>query len=232
MAKEKPFNNPFAAVKLKKDEPKPAPAAPARGPGSPGGKKPPPPPAKKKAEAPGPDLDAESMMFLNSVGEVEPVRATSKKADIQKPPPAPRGSDTDEETLLQLSELVAGLSTFDLADSDEYIEGATTGLDAQILRKLRRGDYAVQAQLDLHGLLKADAKVQLETFLTASQAKSFRCVLVIHGRGLHSEDQIPVLKESVQSWLTRGRMSKQVLAFTTAQSHDGGPGAVYVLLRR
>lgn len=218
MAKEKPFNNPFASLKLQKPEPAKAPAKPSV-----------PAPQPKPQQRAG---DDESALFLEHVGAVEPVKARSNKAHIVPPPPPPRGSDADEEALLQLSELVAGEGPFDLADSDEFIEGAAPGLDPQILRKLRRGDYAYQAHLDLHGLTRAEAKGQLEVFLQASRLKGHRCVLVVHGRGLHSKDQLPVLKEGVQKWLTVGRVAKQVLAFSTARPHDGGAGAVYVLLRR
>ena len=220
MAKDKPFNNPFGTLKLQKEPP--APKAPAA--------RPPPLPMPKKA-VPSRD-DEEAAMFLQHIGEVEPVRAKSEKAFLKPPPPAPRGSDVEEEALLQLSELVAGTGPFDLADSDEFIEGTALGLDPQILRKLRRGDYAFQAHLDLHGLTRAEAKEQLSVFLQASRLKGHRCVLVVHGRGLHSKDQLPVLKQSLQVWLSQGRIGKAVLAFSTARPHDGGAGAVYVLLRR
>jgi DNA-nicking Smr family endonuclease len=220
MAKDKPFHNPFGGLKLQKAEP-PKPAAPARN-------LPAPQPRPQRA-AP---VDEEAALFLASVGEVEPVKVRSEKVERRPEPPPPRGSDADEEALIQLSELVAGEGPFDLADSDEFIEGMVPGLDPQILRKLHRGDYAVQAHLDLHGLTQVEAKAQLGTFLLASRIKGLRCVLVVHGRGLHSKDQIPVLKQGVQRWLTQGRIAKEVLAFATARPHDGGAGAVYVLLRR
>ncbi|MBS2026853.1 MAG: Smr/MutS family protein [Deltaproteobacteria bacterium] len=218
MAKDKPFNNPFGALKLQKPE-KPAP-------------KPPPtaPPANRPAKRT--NADDDSALFLESVGAVEPVRVGSNKSEARPPPPPARGTDADAEALLQLSELVAGVGPFDLADSDEFIEGAVPGLDPNIVRKLHRGDFAVQAHLDLHGLTQDEAKSQLAAFLTASRSRGFRCVLVVHGRGLHSKDQIPVLKAGIQRWLTQGRMAKETLAFATARPHDGGAGAVYVLLRR
>jgi DNA-nicking Smr family endonuclease len=224
--KDQPFNNPFAGIKLKKEEPvqstsskSAAMMAPKLAP-------------MPKNKAPQTAEDEEQALFLATVGAVEPVRLGSNKADIKKPPPPPKGSDAEEEALLQLSELVAGIGPFDIVDSDEFIEGSVAGLDQQILRKLRRGDYSIQAHLDLHGLSKIDAKEQVEVFLRASQLKGHRCVLLVHGRGLHSKDQIPVLKGSLETWLSRGRISKSVLAFATAQPHDGGAGAVYVLLRR
>jgi DNA-nicking Smr family endonuclease len=220
VAKDKPFNNPFSSIKLQKEAPAAKPLA----------ARPPPSPMPKKAP-PSRD-DEEAAMFLEHVGEVEPVRVKSEKAFLKPPPPAPRGSDAEEEALLQLSELVTGQGPFDLADSDEFIEGSALGLDPQILRKLRRGDYALGAHLDLHGLTRAEAKEQLSVFLQASRLKGHRCVLVVHGRGLHSKDQLPVLKQSLQTWLSQGRLGKAVLAFATARQHDGGAGAVYVLLRR
>jgi DNA-nicking Smr family endonuclease len=140
--------------------------------------------------------------------------------------------DEDAEVLARLSELVAGAAPFDLSDSDEFIEGHLPALDPHLVRKLRDGEIAVQGHVDLHGLSREEAKGTLERFLLASRQAGKRCVLVVHGRGLHSKDQIPVLKASVQLWLTRGRMARWVLAFSTARAHDGGAGAVYVLLRR
>ena len=113
--------------------------------------------------------------------------------------------------MTQLCELVAGSGPFDLVDSDEYVEGAVGGLDARILKRLRRGDYAFQAYLDLHGLTRSEAREELEAFVEGSRRKGHRCVLVVHGRGLHSKDNIPVLKESVQLWLSAPILSQSVL---------------------
>lgn len=138
----------------------------------------------------------------------------------------------DAEAYAQLSDLVDGSGSFDISDTDEYIEGIASGLDRRLLSRLRRGDFSVQAHVDLHGLTRDEARIRVETFLNESRLRSRRCVLIIHGRGLNSKDQIPVLKDSVRIWLTRGRISRAVLAFATARPTDGGAGAVYVLLRR
>jgi len=212
----KPFHNPFRGLKLKVD-PAPRKQAPPAAP--------PPPPAPEE------DEDA---LFRRLMADVEPVRGGPELAPPAPPSPEElrRIVDEDEEVLDTLSELVAGEGPFDLADSDEYIEGAVPGLDRRILRRLRRGDYAIQAHLDLHGLVRSEAKEALARFIEQSRWRGLRCVLVVHGRGLHSKDQIPVLKEGVQRWLSRGQVGRSVLAFTTARPHDGGAGAVYVLLRR
>ena len=132
----------------------------------------------------------------------------------------------------ELRALVAGAAPFDIADTDEFIEGAARGLDRHVLRRLRRGEFAVQAHVDLHGLTRDEARSALEAFLQRSRQGGKRCVLVVHGRGLHSKDQMPVLKEALKRWMSTARFADHVLAFATARPHDGGLGAVYVLLRR
>jgi DNA-nicking Smr family endonuclease len=166
------------------------------------------------------------------VGEVQPVKRGAHRVEPEKKSALPPRTDEDAEVLAQLSELVAGEAPFDLSDSDEFIEGHLPALDPRLLRKLRAGEIALQGHVDLHGLTREEAKGALERFLLAARHDGKRCVLVVHGRGLHSRDQIPVLKASVQLWLTRGRIARWVLAFSTARPHDGGSGAVYVLLRR
>jgi len=218
--KPEPFNNPFDQLKAlqKKEEPAQAKAPP------------PPPPREKKRSSD----EEDAALFLQHVGEVAPVRSKKTHAAPKEPPKAEDLTIPTEEaeSLARLAELVSGEGPFDLADSDEFIQGAIQGLDPGVLRKLRAGEFSSQGHLDLHGLTEAEAKPALEQFITQARVAGHRCVLVVTGRGLHSKDQIPVLKESVQRWLTRGRPSKQVLAFCSARPQHGGAGAVYVLLRR
>ncbi len=90
----------------------------------------------------------------------------------------------------------------------------------------------MQGVIDLHGLTRQEARELLPRFISRSRAQRRRCVLIVHGRGLNSKDQIPVLKESLKVWLSRGTLSRSVLAFCTARPNDGGAGAVYALLRK
>jgi DNA-nicking Smr family endonuclease len=150
---------------------------------------------------------------------------------LPRRPPPPAEDRADAEVLAQLCDLVDGRGTFDVTDTDEYIEGAESGLDRRIVQKLRRGDFAVQAHLDLHGLTRPEARERVDRFVDEQRKLGHRCVLIIHGRGLNSKDQIPVLKERLRVWLS-GRLARSVIAFATARPTDGGAGAVYVLLRR
>ena len=107
--------------------------------------------------------------------------------------------------------------------------GLTSKQAASLLKKLRAGRYAVQSEIDLHGLTVAEAKSELGAFLSEAQQRRHLCVRVIHGKGLRNADGPPRLKPAVNQWLQRNR---QVLAFCSARVQDGGTGAVYVLLKR
>ena len=98
--------------------------------------------------------------------------------------------------------------------------------------KLRRGEFSVQGHLDLHGLTRDEAKRAVEEFIRGARTAGKRCVLLVHGRGLHSKDQVPILRDAVRGWLATNRFSRHVLAFATARPADGGAGAIYLLLRR
>ena len=169
-------------------------------------------------------------------GATEGVRPLETGHGTVAPAP-PRGAPEafwhpDLEAMDELHALVRGDGPFDLSDGDEFIEGKVAGLDHQIVKKLRRGEFAVQGHVDLHGMTRDEAKRTIESFLRASRNSGKRCVLVVHGRGLHSKDQLPVLKDALKAWLSTARFGRHVLAFATARPADGGAGAIYVLLRR
>ncbi|MBJ6764329.1 Smr/MutS family protein [Myxococcaceae bacterium JPH2] len=187
------------------------------------------PPKAPKAAKPRPEDDDVSLFFSAMDG----VQQISNRGEAPVPNPRlPEIIDENAEALAQLSEMVAGEGTFDIADSNDFIEGASPGLDRNLMRALRRGDFSVQGRLDLHGLTQTAARDAVERFLSDSRRANKRCVLIVHGRGLHSENEVPVLKEGLKSWLSQKRVGRMVLAFATARPQDGGQGAVYVLLRR
>jgi DNA-nicking Smr family endonuclease len=138
----------------------------------------------------------------------------------------------DAEVIAQLSDLVSGQGPFDITETEEYLEGARVGIDPRLVGRLRRGEFAVQAHVDLHGMIQADAREALRTFVLESVRKGFRTVLVVHGRGRGSPGGRPVLKHAAAGWLSHGELGAHVLAFATARPSDGGAGAMYVLLRR
>ena len=120
---------------------------------------------------------------------------------------------------------------FELARHGERVEGLAQGIDRQHLLRLRRGEWRIERRVDLHGLTAPEARRELASELQDAALEGARCVLVIHGRGLHSESG-PVLRDGVLAWLTAPPLAARVMAFATALPRDGGPGASYVLLRR
>ncbi len=111
-------------------------------------------------------------------------------------------------------------------------KGAVVGIDPRLLRRLRSGELAYQGFLDLHRMTTEEARPAVGRFLAQAFHDGKRCVLIIHGRGRNSKDQVPILKPKLTQWLTRGQWARIVLAFATARPCDGGVGALYVLLRR
>jgi len=163
---------------------------------------------------------------VRRLGDQRPVRV------VPRPEVTREVVSEDAEVLAQLSDLVSGAGTFELNETEEYTEGTRLGLDPRLVTRLRRGEFAVQAHIDLHGKIQADAKLALEGFVVDSVRKGLRTVLVVHGRGLRSPGGMPVLKHAAAQWLSHGHMGGYVLAFATARPADGGAGAMYVLLRR
>ena len=180
-------------------------------------------------------LQEEDHLFREAMTGVETL--TCNTVEPRKPGPLAKPSrrpmlEEELEAYAQLVDLVSGDGSFDIQYTDEYIEGAVAGTDPELLPKLRRGDFSIQAHFDLHGMTATEARKAVERFALSSVIKGLRCVLIIHGRGLNSRDQMPVLKERMSSWLKRGQLKRLVLAFATAQPCDGGAGAMYVLLRK
>jgi DNA-nicking Smr family endonuclease len=177
------------------------------------------------------ELDPEEALFAEAVADVEPLAA-----DRHLPEPVWRAPETigarEREALRELDRLVAGESVFELADSDEYHEGSVPGFDRRQLARLRRGEFTLQADLDLHGTDSATARVLIERFVSSSHARGLRCVRIVHGRGKNSPGGEPVLKSNLPRWLARGPARRIVLAYTSAARKDGGAGATYLLLRK
>ena len=225
----KPFNDAFGKLKaLKKASEKEAEAGQARQ------------RARVKAEAERPSdpppprrEQSEWELWQQATAGARPVERGRDTVARRAPQgPVEKFWHPDLDAVDALRALVNGDAPFDLSDTDEFVEGWVAGLDHQVVGKLRRGEFAVQGHVDLHGLTRAEAKAAVDDFLRRSRSAGKRCVLVVHGRGLHSKDQLPVLKDALRTWLGSGRFARHVLAFATARPADGGAGAVYVLLRR
>jgi DNA-nicking Smr family endonuclease len=169
----------------------------------------------------------DAALFREAAAGARPV--STRRVDLRRAPPVPRARlrRRDEQQVLQES-LGAGPEHMEVESGEELTFRRPEISDA-VLRKLRRGRFTIQGEIDLHGLTGEQARGALRAFLAESVNAGISCVRVVHGKGLRSGPRGPVLKASVNRWL---RQWDDVLAFASAPTRDGGTGAVYVLLRR
>jgi DNA-nicking Smr family endonuclease len=170
--------------------------------------------------------DDDDNLFRKAVGDARPLKQDRLSPRPKRRKPVPQQRLRDER------EVVASLLSDDYSpdvETGEDLLFVRTGLQQRVLRKFRRGQYAIEAELDLHGCTVPEAREQVATFLRRMREGGKRCVRIIHGKGLSSEGKLPVLKSKVNGWL---RQKDEVLAFCSARPQDGGTGAVYVLLKK
>jgi DNA-nicking Smr family endonuclease len=174
------------------------------------------------------DLADPAALFRAVVGDARPV-ADRNRAELARPPPppAPIKREADERAALDES-LAAPLTFEDRLDMGDEAAFLRTGLPRRVLTDLRRGRWVLQDQIDLHGLTRDEARTALAAFLHDALAQGKRCVRVIHGKGHGSPGKVSILKQLSRGWLAQ---REEMLAFCQAGPHDGGGGALLVLLR-
>lgn len=176
-----------------------------------------------------PDDLSDDDLFAFAMSDVHALGWSAVSAD-PRPPVEIRMRDREQDALDALETLLRG-GQVDLERSQEYIEKSVQPVGRLYLNDLRRGRFSVQAHLDLHGFDPVDARILLEDFLAEARKKRLTCIRIVHGRGLHSNKDMPILKQNIQRWLATRRMSRFVIAYSSARLCDGGGGAIYVLLR-
>ena len=171
---------------------------------------------------------AERDRFRLTVGQVTP-QPQAERAELTRPavPPEPRQRQQDEAQALAAS-LSDEFDVTTLLDTDAALSYRREGIGPDVLARLRRGQWSIQRQLDLHGLRRDEARDALAAFVRLAERDGLRCLRVIHGKGNGSPGREPVLKDKVKRWLVQ---KNQVIAFTQASAADGGHGALLVLLR-
>jgi DNA-nicking Smr family endonuclease len=179
-----------------------------------------------------PQYLSDSQLFQASMEDVTPLGWSADSTLSREPVEIANPGQTEDEGLRLLNAFMEGKIPIDLTVSGEYVEGAPSPEGKKWLDSLRSGRFAVEAHCDLHGLTILDARQLLEKFIRRSLQKGFGCIRLVHGRGHHSPNDPPILKEQLQRWLCSRRMSRYVVAYTSARMHDGGGGALYVLLHR
>ncbi|HVJ59558.1 MAG TPA: Smr/MutS family protein [Burkholderiaceae bacterium] len=165
---------------------------------------------------------------MERMGEVRPLPPRDRVDHDHEPhPPDPRSRARDERDALR-SSLSDEIDVDTLLDTDGDLSFCRPGIGPDVLRKLRRGEWSIQAALDLHGHRVEEAREETALFLREAVKRGLRCVRIVHGKGLGSKDRVPVLRDKVRRWLVQ---RDEVIAFCQARPAEGGAGALVVLLR-
>ncbi len=178
-----------------------------------------------ESEAKNPEL----ALFEKAMHDVAPISAKGRELS---PDAVPGKKTPDKDPAQALRDFMAGKLEFALHHTDEYLEGFVVGVDPMVINKLRAGEYSPEAHLDLHGQNADQAFNALFWFIKSAYQRNLRTLLIVTGRGKNSPDGIGILRMQIRNWLTKDPFKRVVLAFCTAKPSDGGPGAIYVLLRK
>lgn len=170
---------------------------------------------------------AEKDLFARAIGATEPLRRKATVPLAPEPPaPIPVQHQLDEQRVLRES-LSDEFDVTTLLDVDDAMSFRRPGIGTDVTARLRKGDWSIQAQVDLHGLRSDEAREALGGFIRNAHKQGLRCVRVVHGKGLGSPGRQPVLKTKTQRWLIQ---KNEVIAFVQAKPAEGGAGALVVLL--
>ena len=171
--------------------------------------------------------EEDSELFRQAVGQITPIKNSTVLSNKTRPQAHPKHSLADDEAVMQ--ELIDGdydPATLEMGDELFFLR---PGIQKQTMRKLRKGIFPIEDELDLHGLTVVLARDALSDFLKHCQIRGKRCVRIIHGKGLGSKDKKPVIKNKLNNWL---QQRDDVLAYCSARQVDGGTGAIYLLLKK
>jgi DNA-nicking Smr family endonuclease len=171
--------------------------------------------------------DDETKLFRDAVKDARPLKARRLHHPPPAPKPIPQQSILDERQALVDSLSDGYIPAHELETGEELLY-LREGHSPDILSKLRRGHWVVQAKIDLHGLVTDEARLYVAEFLADCKKRGIRCVRIIHGKGLGSRNREPILKHKLRSWLMQ---RDEVIAYAQARQADGGSGAVVVLLK-
>jgi DNA-nicking Smr family endonuclease len=172
---------------------------------------------------------AERDLFVRAAGAVNPMRVQHMRVHLapDQPPPIPVQQQLDDQRVLHEA-ISDEFDSSTLLDVDDALSFRRPGIGTDVTKRLRKGDWSIQGEIDLHGLRREEAREALAEFMRDAHRRGWRCVRVVHGKGLGSPGKTPVLKGRVQSWLIQ---KNEVLAFVQARGDEGGAGALVVLLK-
>lgn len=170
----------------------------------------------------------EENLFSEAVKDARPLPKNNRAFhEIKKPKPIPKQLIRDEQQALIDSLSDHYIPAYEMETGEELLY-LREGHSPDILRKLRRGKWVIQAHIDLHGLVSDEARLYVATFISDCKKRGIRCIRIVHGKGLGSRNREPILKHKLRGWLIQ---KDEVIAYAQAKQQDGGSGAVIVLLK-
>jgi DNA-nicking Smr family endonuclease len=180
--------------------------------------------------------------FHDAFGDVRPLGAPAPGGKAKKPKASgvrgPRAvaerahrDAAEEAARARLERLVVEGVSFQIRRDEHGVEAKRKGAAERTLLLILRGELTPEARVDLHGLGRDEATRVVGRFIKDARSKSRLTVLIIHGKGAHSEGGIGVLEEACVEALTKGGAAPYVEAFATAPARFGGRGAIVARLR-
>lgn len=170
-------------------------------------------------------------LFSNAMQGVRTVHKNKEKIIMKRGIKQLRCALRNDNPQKLLEDALQEDHTLNVTNMPEFMEGFVEGINPITMDKLKRGEFSVQRTLDLHGYSIDDAGELFQIFIKDTIREGLKCVKIIHGRGLKSKGR-PVLKEHLKTWIIKAMHRKWVIAFSNAIMSDGGPGAIYILLKK
>jgi len=172
--------------------------------------------------------DEDKKLFQEAVKNVKPLKIKSKTIEVSVSKPKPIAKKFIEDEKKVLLDSISDDYIYDNIESEDGLLYLRHGHSPDILNKLKKGYWVVQGSIDLHGMISKEAKSYIVDYIQDCKKRHIRCIRIIHGKGIGSKNKEPVLRNKVKNWLVQ---KDEVIAYAQAPRHDGGSGAVIVLLK-
>jgi len=172
--------------------------------------------------------DEDKKLFQEAVKNVKPLKIKSKTIEVSVSKPKPIAKKLIEDEKKVLLDSISDDYIYDNIESEDGLLYLRHGHSPDILNKLKKGYWVVQGSIDLHGMISKEAKSYIVDYIQDCKKRHIRCIRIIHGKGIGSKNKEPVLRNKVKNWLVQ---KDEVIAYAQAPRHDGGSGAVIVLLK-
>ncbi len=189
----------------------------------------------KVSEEPSPQAEGkrgdDKSLLTEAMQGVKAIRGYKERVMVKRDVQRRKKTADSVGPLKMLEEAIQQDRDLNVMNLPEYMEGYAEGIHPLTMEKLRKGEFSVQKTLDLHGYSIDSAGELFQTFMRDTIREGLHCVKVIHGRGLKSKE-VPVLKQSLKTWIIKAMHRKWVIAFSNATMNDGGPGATNILLQK